>query len=267
MTLRLISVCAVILSIGLILHSPAEAKESKEVCHSSQVSHDAWKALLNRYVKQGSVDYRRWHKAEADRRSLKSYIEKLSGYCKPAFKGLSKKAQLASLINLYNAAVIDLVLRHYPISSINDIGKENIFERPILSLQWFSEPLVSLNTLENNIIRSQFAEPRIHFALVCAAGSCPVLLNEPYEAGRVLEQLEEQTRRFLGDSSQVTYSKKQNAVLVSKIFDWFRADFEKNAGSLNAYLYRELRKNNLLPDKVNPTVNFREYSWKLNQAP
>ena len=114
MTLRLISVCAVVLSIGLILHSPAEAKESKEVCHSAQVSHDAWKALLKRYVKQGSVDYRKWHKAKADRRSLKSYIEKLGGYCKPAFKGLSKKAQLASLINLYNAAVIDLVLRHYP---------------------------------------------------------------------------------------------------------------------------------------------------------
>ncbi|MBT6177217.1 MAG: DUF547 domain-containing protein [Deltaproteobacteria bacterium] len=247
------------------LHAPLAASSKSENCQTQLVSHDDWNVLLNRYVKDGFVDYRSWHAISEDRVILTNYLSGLAGYCKPAFELLPAASRLAFTLNLYNAAVIDLVLKNYPLNSINDID-DKVFNKPIMKLEWLDSKSVSLNALENEIIRPTFKDPRIHFALVCAAVSCPRLLNQAYSPAKVDKQLEAQTNNFFRDRLQVDYSQKGNVLKVSKIFEWYRQDFEIAAGSLNNYLKRELQKVQKSPSRKEAEIQFFEYSWKLNQS-
>ena len=260
----LLSLFAVLVTL-VNLHSPSAANSKSENCQTQLLSHDEWNALLNRYVKDGFVDYRSWHNLPDDRVRLANYLSDLADYCKPAFEQLPAASRLAFTLNLYNAAVIDLVLKNYPINSINDID-DKVFNKPIMKLEWLDSKSVSLNALENEIIRPTFKDPRIHFALVCAAVSCPRLLNQAYSPAKVDEQLEAQTKNFFRDRTQVDYSQKGNLLKVSKIFEWYRQDFEESAGSLNNYLKRELKKVQASPPRKKAEIQFFEYSWKLNQS-
>jgi hypothetical protein len=247
------------------LHASVAASSKSENCQTQLVSHDEWNSLLNRYVKDGFVDYRSWHGLPEDRVRLTNYLSGLADYCKPAFEQLPVASRLAFTLNLYNAAVIDLVLKNYPLNSINEID-DNVFNKSVMKLEWLDSKSVSLNALENEIIRPTFKDPRIHFALVCAAVSCPRLLNQAYSPAKVDKQLEAQTKSFFRDRTQVDYSQKGNVLEVSKIFEWYRQDFEIAAGSLNNYLKRELQKAQKSPPRKEAEIQFFEYSWKLNQS-
>ena len=84
----------------------------------------------------------------------------------------------------------------------------------------------ALNEIEHEIIRKEFNEPRIHFVLVCAAISCPVLLNEAYISAKLDQQLQHQGELFINDPSK--NSIKVNKANVSQLFNWFGDDFTKN---------------------------------------
>lgn len=254
-----------------LLHfqSVAYSRSTPDTCHSEVISHQSWNLLLKRYVQEGFVDYRSWHGVQKDKDLLQGYVAKLSGYCKSEFTKLTDAARFALVLNLYNASVIDLILKHYPLASINDIddGSVKVFDKPILNLKWYGSKKVSLNALENTIIRPDFKDPRIHFALVCAAKSCPRLSNKAYLPDVIDKQLETQTNKFFRDETQVSYSQNDKTISVSKIFEWYRKDFEITSGSLKAYLYRELAKVKKVPPSKDAAVEFRAYSWKLNQSP
>lgn len=249
--------------------SVAHSRLTLDSCHSEVISHHDWNLLLNRYVQEGFVDYRAWHGVQKDKDLLQRYVAKLAGYCKPAYTTLTDAARFALVLNLYNASVIGLILNHYPLSSINDIddGLVKVFDKPIMTLKWYGSQKVSLNALENTIIRPTFKDPRIHFALVCAAKSCPRLLNRAYMPGVIDKQLEAQTNKFFRDEAQISYSQNDKVIRVSKIFEWYRKDFEVSSGSLKAYLYHELAKVRKTTPSTEATVKFRAYSWKLNQSP
>ena len=268
MFLRFILSSVLVLGIGVSLQTPVDARSKLGERHKESISHQAWSDLLNRYVREGFVDYRAWQRSAQDKARLEAYLAKLVGYPKSSYASLPVADRLALTLNLYNAAVIDLILKHYPVASINDIPVEGgkVFDKPLLSMAWHGSQLVSLNALENKIIRPTFEDSRIHFALVCAAQSCPPLLNEAYEPGSVDKQLEQQTRDFFNDKNHVFYSQSENVVRVSKIFQWYQGDFKSSAGSLKSYLYRELTKVKKRPAEENAVVDFFDYSWKLNQA-
>jgi hypothetical protein len=134
-----------------------------------------------------------------------------------------------------------------------------------------------LDNVEHDTIRAPgvFDEPRIHFAVNCAAVGCPMLREEAYVAGRLDAQLEEQARRFLADRSRNRYDAPSGRLKVSSIFDWYGQDFgrgARGAASLEQFLARHAE---LLADDGpgrqaihdgRVAVDFLEYDWSLNDV-
>ncbi|MEO1051522.1 MAG: DUF547 domain-containing protein [Bacteroidota bacterium] len=228
---------------------------------STPVNHAAWNTLLKKHVdNQGLVDYQGFMQ---DRAALKDYLLNLTNNA-PNTKNWTSDDRLAYWINLYNAFTIDLVLTHYPVESIKDIGPA--VQIPLVNTPWqiemidIGEEKYNLDNVEHNIIRKNFEEPRIHFALVCAAMSCPKLRQEAYTGSRLEEQLADQAQQFLKDTSKNQISPEE--IKISKLFMWYKGDFTDDM-SLIAFLnqYTEV----VISDDAD--ISHMNYNWKLNEQP
>ncbi|MEO6039135.1 MAG: DUF547 domain-containing protein, partial [Saprospiraceae bacterium] len=113
----------------------------------------------------------------------------------------------------------------------------------------------SLNQIENEIIRPQFQEPRIHFAINCAAKSCPPLYNHAFTTENLDSTLESRARLFINDKRFNTIT--AGKATVSKVFDWYGADFGDLRKFLNRYANTQL--------KAAAAIRFKEYDWDLNE--
>ncbi len=166
----------------------------------------------------------------------------------------SKNQKLAYWINAYNLYTIKLIVDNYPVSSIIKITAKP-WDKKFVEL---GGKTYSLNNIENDIIRKQFNEPRIHFALNCASKSCPVLYNKAFKASALSYQLTQQTKNFFTDKSKNDFSDPTN-IKISKIFEWYKADFTKNGtvvDFINKYRTEKLKS---------PKIGYTEYSWELNK--
>lgn len=224
-----------------------------------------WHKLLQTYVNdRGKVDYRRW-KAEATG-VLDAWLESLTPL---HLEALTQAEALALLLNLYNALTIQQVLLKYPIASIRPqiLGVPNwlafwkFFTRPLYRVD--GKP-VGLNQIEHDILRKQFVEPRIHFALVCASIGCPLLRPEAYCSETVSDQLEADARRFIQNPDKVRYDPTQNVLYCSQIFKWYGQDFLKVAPSVPAYIGLHLEPT--IPLDKATTIQYLPYDWSLNQV-
>lgn len=251
---------------GLLIVWPAV------VTHSSPApgqtfdhDHKVFAALLGRYVKAGLVDYP--DLARRGRGALDSYLRALGSVEQPQYDDWSRNQRLAFWINAYNASVLGLVLDNYPLSSIQDIGllPGSAFRRRFVELPGLASGRLSLDDIEHDIIRPRFDEPLAHVALVCAARSCPPLLSQPYRAQLLHEQLEMQARRFLAHPERNRYSPADDTLQLSRIFDWYREDFEKEAGSLLAWLRPRLPGATAEAVSQTTIIRFMNYDWRLNQ--
>lgn len=221
-----------------------------------------WDGLLRTYVDdQGRVAYGRWQRESLS--ALEQWLPDLRGV---DLQGLGRTAAIALLLNLYNALTIRQVLYQYPIDSIRPkvVGIPNwlaflrFFTRTVYSLNGQS---LSLNTIEHDILRQQFLDPRIHFALVCASIGCPLLRAEAYVPETLTDQLAEDCDRFINNPDKVRYDAASQTLHCSKIFKWYKADFLTVADSVPAYIDRYYTAAQL-PAAV--TVVYRPYSWRLN---
>jgi hypothetical protein len=162
-------------------------------------AHTAWDALLKKHVSaKGVVDYRGFI---SDSVALNGYLGQLAAN-PPQEKSWSRDEQLAYWLNAYNAYTVQLIARHYPLKSINDIkkaGAKSPWDIPFIAL---NGTRFTLNHIEHEVLRKQFADPRVHFAIVCASQSCPKLATEAFEAGKLNGQLDRLTREFLDDPSR-----------------------------------------------------------------
>ncbi|MDA7502279.1 DUF547 domain-containing protein, partial [Chitinophagales bacterium] len=223
--------------------------------NSQPVSHEGWSDLLEQHVREeGKVSYRGFIQ---DSLKLNNYLSLLSS--QPPAENWSEKEQIAYWINAYNAFTVKLIVDNYPLKSIKELGEG----LPMINSPWdikffkIADEPFDLNTIEHEILRKQFEEPRIHFAINCASVSCPVLRNEAYDANSLEQQLEEQTIAFLYDPSKNLITGKETQ--LSKIFDWFKSDFT-NRGELVSFLKR------YRPElDVNTTVEYLPYDWALNE--
>jgi hypothetical protein len=170
----------------------------------------------------------------------------------PVQDAWSKKEKLAYWINAYNAFTLKLVVDNYPTKSIMNFDGGKTWDVKRIQL---GDKKYSLNNIENDIIRPQFKDPRIHFALNCAAKSCPPLWNRAYTAENLNATLEARTKAFINDPNFNTISASKAS--VSKIFEWYAADFGDLKKYLNKYAATQL--------KPSTTVTFNEYDWGLNE--
>jgi hypothetical protein len=226
-------------------------------------SHAAFDAVLKRYVKNGRVDYR---DLKADRGPLDGYLDQLASVPVPSFKQWSQPQQLAFLINAYNAFTLGLILDHYPVKSIKGTGSilHGPWEQPVVRLFGTT---TTLDYIEHKLLRKNYDEPRIHFAIVCAAKSCPPLRSEAYQATRLYGQLDDQARKFLADPAKNRVNETEHVVDLSPIFKWYAGDFEKKAGTVLAFLKPYWPKSvQALLDRAEFKVRYTEYDWSLNEA-
>jgi len=218
-----------------------------------------YKNVLQTYIQDGLVDYAGLKSNPED---LKLYLKQTSVVTKENFDEWTKDEQLAFLINLYNAQSLALVVENYPVKSIKDIAIDTggAWKLPIVNL--FGE-LITLDALENEVIRKNYPDPRVHFALVCAALGCPDLINTPYEAKALDTQLEEQTKTFLMDSDKNSIDINQKILRLSPIFDWFKEDFSAKSGSVIEFV------NPYYDNKANKEfkIEYTNYDWSLNDQP
>jgi len=209
--------------------------------------HLAFDQMLQAYVSNtGIVDYRNW---KNDLTKLNEYLVELSQ--DEPNKNWSRSEKLAFWINLYNASTIKLILDNAPVKSIMDIDGGKPWDRKWIKV---GSNVYSLNQVENDIIRPRFGDARIHFAVNCAAQSCPPLHNRAFTADNLNGTLASLTRRFINNSNFNVIS--ENSLKLSNIFNWYASDF----GDIKAYIkqYTDVE----IKDKAN--IKHLEYDWSLN---
>jgi len=198
------------------------------------------------------VDYDAWAK---DTRHVQVREQILTK--NPASLG-SNNEKLAYWINAYNVLTIDLITREGERESIKNLG--STFTSPWKKHTWkIAGKDYTLDDIEHGIIR-KMDEPRIHFAVNCAAKSCPDLRAEAYRPTKLNTQLDDQTRLTFKNSTK-GYAKLdgENTVRVSKVMDWFDEDF--NNGDLRSWLQPYFP--NVINDDTN--IKFFSYDWSLNK--
>ena len=220
------------------------------------VDHSIYGELLKKFVRNGEVNYAGFKSNEAQ---LDQYLQQL-GRVDP--EALSRSEQFAFYANVYNAWTIKLILSGYPgVKSIKDLG--SLFQSP-----WKKKFVqingreLTLDELEHSILRPRFGDPRVHFAINCAAKSCPPLGSEPFRGDMLDRQLNEATISFLNNPKN--YRLEGYQLYVSRIFKWFAEDFKE--GILSFYLQYatgNLKKElETRQDKI--SVTYLKYDWSLN---
>ena len=207
--------------------------------------HDSFDALLRKHVSSsGKVNYAGF---KQDKSMLETYTTALSAV---NVGSLKRKEALAFWINAYNAFTIKKIVDNYPLKSITDLDGGKPWDAKWIKLDGRT---LSLNNIENDIIRPKYNEPRIHFAVNCAAKSCPPLLNKAWTPSNLESNFNKQTKAFVNSSLNEISADK---VTISKIFEWYAKDF----GDLIPYLNKYASVN----ISSGAEIAYKEYDWSLN---
>jgi Protein of unknown function, DUF547 len=212
-------------------------------------------SLLAKYATPTGVRYSAWKANTGDLQKLQAITDQI------AAQGPSsgdKNSQLAYYINAYNAWILRGVLDRYPVKSVADIAPlfGFFFQKRIT----VAGERTSFDKLEKKIRDLHFNEPRTHFALSCATQSCPPLGAFAYSAAKLDSELDQNAKAFLQNNPYGLEVAGQEYRL-SKIFDWYKKDFE-SAGGLVAFINR-------YRDPKMPTdakIAYQEYDWSLNDS-
>jgi hypothetical protein len=231
--------------------------------------YSAWQELLRKHYDPAKGMNYKALKAQ-DKAALDRLRQQMAGV---DVRALPRPDQLAYWINLYNISVVGIVTDNYPVKSIRDISTDpivrlNVFKKDSVATR---EGKMSLDTIENVKIREGFKDARIHFAINCAAESCPPIRPEPYVGARLDQQLDDQARKFLNGPYGARVEKKGGRLTVhtTKIMDWFGEDFDKWGGGRLAFLQRYLaadKAKQIAAAGNQVEIEYDDYSWKLNEA-
>lgn len=229
--------------------------------------HTSWTEILQRFVtNDDALSHVNYLALKDEPAALERYLHSVSSVSQEQFDEWTATQQLAFLINAYNAFTVKLIVDNYPVNSIKDLGG------------WFSSPFKHrfirlldderhLDDIEHGMIRKDFEEPRIHFALNCASRGCPSLRTEAYVATRLDQQLESNTRMFLRDNRRNRYLSERSTLELSPLLKWYREDFAKNNSSLLEFVASRISDDPSISEAIRAegvSVRFLKYDWSLN---
>ena len=218
------------------------------------LDHAAWDALLREYVSsKARVDYARW--IQSGKPGLEQYIAMI-GQKWP--DDLAPPAKKAALINAYNALTVSWIITNYPVESIWRTKHPFTLPRHVVDAR-----KMSLDDIETSL--RDMGDPRIHAALVCASRGCPPLRREAYVESRLDQQLDENTRTWLANPEVNEFSPPSNSARISKIFDWYRGDFEKNGERVWSFLAKYSPAGAGFPNQKT-ALRYQSYHWGLNDV-
>lgn len=236
-----------------------ESHENRQAANT-HFDHSLFNTLLAKYVNEaGLVDYAGLFD-DSDR--LSEYLQLIAG---ADLDLLPRDEELAMLINAYNAFVLQLILDYWDggnLKSVRDIPEIKRWKH----VRWrMGGRLWSLNQLEHEQIRPRFQDPRIHWALVCAARGCPKLRPEAYTANRLEVQLADQAQTIHANKRWFRFDPTRSIVYLTKIYDWYHKDFTvENGTKLDhaAQYVPGLRQ--AIDAGCSLEIEWIHYDWKLN---
>ena len=234
-------------------------------------NYQTYNSILKEYVNaEGLVDYER---LKENRQKLDDFNAAIGAVMPSTYDSWTEAEKIAFLINAYNSFTLESIIDNYPTKSIrNIIGVWKIRKFDIVGEK------LTLDHIEHQILRKEFNEPGIHVALVCAAISCPPLRREAYTGNQLEEQLDDQAKKFLGNSQGFKIDSQNNTIYLSSIFKWFGEDFEKTYGqepNIDGLNETETAIVNYAHKYVNSDaqkflkqggyqVKYSDYDWSLN---
>lgn len=237
---------------------------------------------LKSYVnEQGLVNY---PALQANRAPLDAFAANAGALDASVYESWPEAEKIAFLINAYNALTLEAILANYPIKPtlVGTLAPKNSIRQipgvwDKLEFQLLGKP-ATLDVIEHQMLRKQFNEPRIHLALVCASIGCPTLRNEPYEAVRLNEQLDDQTRKLLADPLKFKLDRQTRVVQLSPLFKWYGGDFVKRFGTEQPTGHNDAERavlsyfGSLLEpadrewlSKEQYEIKYLDYDWSLNE--
>ncbi len=226
--------------------------------------HSSYEQLLKRHVDHdaGTVDY---ESLQDDEEQLDTYLASIAD---ADLTRLPEDEQHALLLNAYNGYTLSLILDHYPeIDSIRDISSPWTTER--YEVGGYT---LSLDQIEHQIIRPMYRDPRIHFAVNCAAVDCPHLAEFAYTGDELDAQLDERTEATLGNSKFVRI--EDDTLYYTRVMHWYESDFvdpDFKDHAPNVAQYISPRSTEEIARFVDdhdgePPASPLEYDWGLNDA-
>jgi hypothetical protein len=234
---------------------------------TARVEHTVWDGLLARYVVPGSDGINRFRYVAVtpgDRQALAADLDRLAGV---PVRALKRVEQAAYWINLYNELTVKVVLDHYPVKSIRDIAiSPGLFAagpwgRKLITVEGQA---VSLDDIEHRILRPIWRDPRVHYAVNCAALGCPNLARRAYDAQALEAMLDSAARAYVNHPRGA--SVLGHELVVSSIYVWFKDDF----GGDDAGVIRHLKRyaEPALTQELSPITRIAadHYDWRLNDA-
>jgi hypothetical protein len=231
--------------------------------------HALWTEVLEERVQGDRFDYAG---LKGERKVLDRYLAQLHAVTPAELDGWTREQQYAFWINTYNAHAVDLVARNWPVKSIKDIGGffSPVWDKEFIPMRALhpqgKRENLSLDDIEHLILRPRFRDARVHAAVNCASIGCPPLRAEAYVAARLDAQLDEQVRGWLADPARNRYDRSESTIRVSEIFKWFDEDFERDAGSVEAWIQRYAPPEEAawMRSAKKLRRKYVDYDWKVN---
>ena len=239
--------------------------DASDESSTATIDHAPWQAILDGYLVTDDpsginrFDYGGLKANAEDRQKLAGYLQALAQLDPRTY---AKAEQMAYWINLYNALTVFVIVPRYPVDSIKDIKSGLIDFGPWnLELIPVQGETLTLNNIEHGILRPIWQDPRIHYAVNCASLGCPNLAPEAYRSDNLERLLEQTAADYINHprGAQVT----DGELLISSIYDWFKADFGGTNEGVFAHLTRYARPE--LADQLSGYDSFDDhYDWSLN---
>lgn len=230
------------------------------------VDHTRWNRFLARYVatSQDGINRIAYQAIRiADREMLKSYLADLAMVRATM---LARDEQFAYWVNLYNALTIDVVLEHYPVDSIRDIDispglfADGPWGKALIEVE---DVPVSLDDIEHRILRPIWRDPRIHYAVNCAATGCPNLAPMAYTASSIERLLAEGASAFVNHDRGCRI--EDGELRVSSIYRWFAEDFGGKDAGVIAHLRQHAKGSRIPMLESISRIAGHSYDWRLNE--
>jgi hypothetical protein len=236
---------------------------------SGDSNYQLFNLVLNKYVKLGKVNYK---EMSIDSR-VSGVVEQFEKVNPDKIKLSNDK--LAFWINLYNSIVLQIISKNYPLKSINDLNTGIAILSPVLGKSIWDKKLIKINNnnlslaqIQHIITASDFKDPRAHFAITYAANGCPPLRDEAYTGEKLNEQLDEQARIFINDTTKNIFNLKSRKAYVSSIFKSYEKEFGFNYKNTLIFLSKFLPK--IIREDISANsdqweLTFKSFNWSINK--
>jgi uncharacterized protein DUF547 len=226
--------------------------------------------LLNKYVNGEKVNYKELVK---EKENLFRFTEQLAQISPDSHVELfqTRNEKLAYWINAYNAYILQTIVEDYPVESIKDINFIGV--TVWLNKNMLGGEKISFKSLEDDIIRERFNDPRIHFAINCASVSCPPIINEVYLPEKLENQMESSTEKFINNENNFSVDEENKIIYISAIFDWYEDDFidwlkKEHPQIKNPVILDYIKiyyKDDIKQDWYEFDIEVNDYDWSLNE--